>query len=49
MIENISLADRSNGSHVGETSKERFVKHDVIRLDRNFQVNDFALVKFDTK
>lgn len=47
--ENISLADSSDGPFVGETSEEEFDEDDVIVLDRNFQVNDFVLVKFDTK
>lgn len=48
-IENISLADSSEGSFVGETSEEEFDEDDVIVIDRNFRVNDFVLVKFDTK
>ncbi|KAF2899647.1 hypothetical protein ILUMI_06529, partial [Ignelater luminosus] len=41
-IENDSLSDKT---FVGED----FDEDDVIDLDRNFQVNDFVLVKFDTK
>ncbi|KAF2883106.1 hypothetical protein ILUMI_23078 [Ignelater luminosus] len=41
-IENDSLSDKT-------FVEEDFDEDDVIVLDRNFQVNDFVLVKFDTK
>lgn len=47
--ENVLLADSSEGSFVEETSEEEFDEDDVIMIDRNFQMNDFVLVKFNTK
>lgn len=43
-IENVSVSDET----VVEL-EEDFDEDDVIVLDRNFQINNFVLVKFDTK
>lgn len=43
-IENVSVSDEALVE-----SEEDFDEDDVIILDRNFQINDFVLVKFDTK
>ena len=48
-VENVSLADSSEESFVEETSEEELNEDDVIMIDRNFQINDFVLVKFNTK
>ena len=48
-VENVSLADSSEESFVEETSEEELDEDDVIIIDRNFQINDFVLVKFNTK
>lgn len=48
-IENITLADSSEGSFVEEKSEEEFDEDDVIVIDRHFRVNDYVLVKFDIK
>lgn len=48
-IEHIYHEDSSEGSVVGETSEEEFDEDDVIVLDKNYRVNDFVLVKFNTK
>lgn len=47
-VENVSFADSSEDSFVEETSEEEFNEDDVIVMDRNFRVNDYVLVKFDT-
>ena len=44
IAENISVSDESL-----EEEEEDFDEDDVIVLDRNFQINNFVLVKFDTK
>lgn len=46
--QNVFLADSSEGSFLVETLEEEFDEDDVIVLDRNFQVNEFVLVKFNT-
>lgn len=43
-IENVSVSDEALVE-----SEEDFDEDDVIVLDRNFQINNFVLVKFDTK
>lgn len=48
-VEIFLLADSSEWSFVEETSEENFDEDDVIMIDRNFQINDFVLVKFNTK
>ena len=48
-VENVSLADSSEESFVEETSEKELDEDDVIMIDRNFQINDFVLVKFNTK
>lgn len=51
-VENILFADSSEGSFVVEgTSEEEedLDEDDVIMIDRNFEINDFVLVKFNTK
>lgn len=48
-MENVFIAASSEGSFVIETSEEELDEDDVIILDRNFKINDFVLVKFDTK
>lgn len=42
-IENVSVSDET------VVESEDFDEDDVIVLDRNFQINNFVLVKFDTK
>ena len=48
-VENVSLADSSEETFVEETSEENLDEDDVIIIDRNFQINDFVLVNFNTK
>lgn len=48
-VENVSLADYSEGAFVEETSEEDLDEDDVIMIDRNFKINDFVLVMFNTK
>lgn len=48
-VENVLLADSSEGSFVEETLEEDLNEDDVIMIDRNFQINDFVLVIFHTK
>uniref|UniRef100_A0A2A4JHL6 Uncharacterized protein n=1 Tax=Heliothis virescens TaxID=7102 RepID=A0A2A4JHL6_HELVI len=43
-IENVSVSDEALVE-----SEDDFDEDDVIVLDRNFQINNFVLVKFDTK
>ncbi|CAH2092178.1 unnamed protein product [Euphydryas editha] len=48
-IENISLADSSEGSFIEEKSEEEVDEDNVIVIDRHFRINDYVLVKFDMK
>ncbi|CAG5041204.1 unnamed protein product [Parnassius apollo] len=48
-IENVLLTDSSEGSFAEDTSEEELDEDDVIMVDRNFQKNDYVLVKFNVK
>ncbi|CAG5022839.1 unnamed protein product [Parnassius apollo] len=48
-IENVLLTDSSEGSFAEDTSEEELDENDVIMVDRNFQKNDYVLVKFNVK
>ncbi|XP_022127680.1 uncharacterized protein LOC111001920 [Pieris rapae] len=48
-VENVAFDESSGESFINETSEEEFDEDDVIMVDRNFKINDFVLVKFNTK
>lgn len=48
-LENVVLDESSGESFINETSEEEFDEDDVIMVDRNIKINDFVLVKFNTK
>jgi hypothetical protein len=48
-VENVVLDESSGESFINETAEEEFDEDDVIIVDRKFKINDFVLVKFNTK